>query len=640
MTYYLGIDLGTTYTAAATYENGRATVIDLSGRSATMPSIVFLDEEGQFLVGDSATRRSAVEPARAAQQFKRRFGDTTPLFLGGSPFSADALTAQLLTSVIAQVTQQHGGPPAGVALTYPANWGGYKLELLEQAIRQAGLSDVATITEPEAAVLHYAQLERVPTGSVVAVFDLGGGTFDAAVVRKTEDGTEFLGRPEGIERLGGIDFDEAVFAFVREHLGGSLEELDPEDPTHRTALERLRRECTDAKEALSADEVASIPVLLPNVQTTVRITRSEFESLVRPPLSQAIGALQRALESAGIEPGELDSVLLAGGSSRIPLVAEMVGSELARPVAVDSHPKHVVAMGAALAASQHSSAAPVVAAPVVAPEPAPIPEPEAAPAPEPEPTPAPVKPAAAETVTVAAASPPPSPPKVTASEGGGDGSGRTMKILAAVVAVVVLAAVGFFVLSSSGGDDDTVVAGDSSATTAATDETDDAAAAVAETTSTTAVTTTAVVTTTAAPVATTTTAAPTTTTTAAPTTTTTLFPPETRQAVLTGIVLNGSTYEVSYETLNFEPLIGSGAWHLHFHWNTFAPESVGAGANPQGSWKIWDLRSDGEMIFDGFSVAAAPADATAICVVVATDGHAVDAPEHVADTVSCVELPG
>ena len=128
MTYYLGIDLGTTFTSASVYEGGRATVVDLAGRTATMPSVVFLDDTGTFVVGDTATRRSANDPARAAQQFKRRFGYTTPLFLGGSPFSADALSAEMLKSVIALVTQRQGGSPAGVALTYPANWGGYKLD--------------------------------------------------------------------------------------------------------------------------------------------------------------------------------------------------------------------------------------------------------------------------------------------------------------------------------------------------------------------------------------------------------------------------------------------------------------------------------------------------------------------------------
>src|SRR5690606_25883108 len=153
------------------------------------------------------------------------------------------------------------------------------------------------------------------------------------------------------ERLGGIDFDAAVFNHVRQALGGKLEELDEDDPTAVAAVARLREECVAAKEALSSDTDATIPVLLPNTSTEVRITRSEFEAMVRPILGNTIDALRRALQSARVTPEQLQSVLLVGGSSRIPLVAQMVSAELGRPVAVDAHPKHAVALGAAWLAS-------------------------------------------------------------------------------------------------------------------------------------------------------------------------------------------------------------------------------------------------------------------------------------------------
>ena len=184
MTYSLGIDLGTTFTSAAIHEGDRSSIVELSDRSSTIPSVIFLADDGTYYVGDAATRRTLMDPARAASQFKRRFGDTAPLRLGGTPLSADQLSAHLLRSVVDQVTQRQGRAPEHIAVTHPAGWGGYKLELLDHTIRAAGLSDVTVITEPEAAVLHYAGLERIPPDAVVAVFDLGGGTFDAAVIRK------------------------------------------------------------------------------------------------------------------------------------------------------------------------------------------------------------------------------------------------------------------------------------------------------------------------------------------------------------------------------------------------------------------------------------------------------------------------
>ncbi|HEX6969418.1 MAG TPA: Hsp70 family protein, partial [Micromonosporaceae bacterium] len=220
------------------------------------------------------------------------------------------------------------------------------------AVRLADLEQpVVFTTEPEAAAIFYAHQQRIPSGAIVAVYDLGGGTFDAAVLRKTDAGFEILGQPEGIERLGGIDFDAAVFEHVRRAIGDKLEELDEEDPAAVAAVARLREECVQAKEALSSDTDVSIPVLLPNLATEVRLTRAELEAMVRPTLYSSIEALQRALRSANVTPEQLHSVLLVGGSSRMPIVAQLVGAELNRPVTVDAHPKNAVALGAAWLAS-------------------------------------------------------------------------------------------------------------------------------------------------------------------------------------------------------------------------------------------------------------------------------------------------
>ncbi|HAP76027.1 MAG TPA: Hsp70 family protein, partial [Acidimicrobiaceae bacterium] len=130
-------------------------------------------------------------------------------------------------------------------------------------------------------------------------------------------------------------------------VGDAIAGLDSADPSTRVALARLRQECVLAKETLSADSDATVPVLLPNVQTQVRITRAEFEDMVRPIVRETIESLQRALESAGVKATDLKAVLLAGGSSRIPLAADMVRNAMGRPVASDTHPKHAVALGAA-----------------------------------------------------------------------------------------------------------------------------------------------------------------------------------------------------------------------------------------------------------------------------------------------------
>lgn len=349
--YQLGVDLGTTYTAAAIARDGQCRMVGLGNRSAAIPSVVHVAANGGVLAGEAADRRGPSEPERVAREFKRRVGDPTPLLLGGTPYSAEALLGTLLDAVVAGVSKLEGGPPSHLAVTHPANWGPYKQELFTHCLRVADITSSGTLTEPEAAAIGYAANERVEPGSLVAVYDLGGGTFDVAILRKTIDGFAILGRPDGIERLGGIDFDEAVVGHVRAALRGALDAVDVSDPTVLTALTRLRRECIEAKEALSSDTEVTIPVLVPGVQTEVRLTRAEFEQMIRPTLESTIDAMRRALTAAAVEPHEISTVLLVGGSSRIPLIAELVSRAFGRPIAVDAHPKHAIALGAAHAAS-------------------------------------------------------------------------------------------------------------------------------------------------------------------------------------------------------------------------------------------------------------------------------------------------
>ena len=370
--YALGIDLGTTFTAAAVWRDGRAEISSLGSRGTAIPSVVVLREDETIITGESASRRALTSPHRVAREFKRRLGDTTPILLGGLPYSAEALMTRMLRSVVEEVTAREGGPPQRVCVSHPANWGPYKTDLLKQTVLGADLQDTAFTVEPVAAAVFYAGQQRMPEGAVVAVYDLGGGTFDAAVLRKSADGFEILGRPEGIERLGGIDFDAAVFGHVSRALGGVLQELDEDDPATIAAVARLKDECTQAKEALSADTDTTIPVILPNLSTEVRLTRAELELMVRPALQDTVGALHRALRSAGVGADQLHSVLLVGGSSRMPIVAQLIGSELGRPVAVDAHPKNAVALGAAILAGGAVSTPAPVPVPVPIPDPAPV----------------------------------------------------------------------------------------------------------------------------------------------------------------------------------------------------------------------------------------------------------------------------
>ncbi len=355
MRYALGVDVGTSFTAAAIWradgqQQNKAEMVTLSNRMPSVSSVLFLGEDGSVVVGEAAERRALTDPDRVVREFKRRIGDETPLLVGGRAYAAHDLAAMMVRWVVDRVTEREGGPPDRIAITHPAGWGSYKKDLLSRALSAVGLHDLTFLAEPEAAAVSYAAQERVEAGATIAVYDLGGGTFDAAVVRKTgADSFALLGSAEGLEQLGGADFDEAVFTHVQAQLDAAQwDALDVEDPNVLSGLARLRRECIEAKEALSSDTVVSIPVLLPGISSHVRLVRGEFEEMIRSALEDTIDSLARAINSADLGSADLGAVLLVGGSSGVPLVTQLVSAALGCPVVVDADPKATIALGAAL----------------------------------------------------------------------------------------------------------------------------------------------------------------------------------------------------------------------------------------------------------------------------------------------------
>src|SRR4051794_23184999 len=233
MSYLLGIDVGTTRTAAAIGRSGGrpgdTEIVNLGDRSSAVPSVLYIGDDGTVVVGEAAERRAVSHPDHVVREFKRRIGDPTPVLVGGRPWAPEELSALLVRWVADRVAQREGGGAARIAVTHPASWGAHKKDLLGAALNHHGLP-VTFLAEPQAAAMHYAAAERIEPGSTVAVYDFGGGTFDAAVVHKDGHGFGLLGRPEGVERLGGIDLDELVFEHVVEGLPEAFDGLDEDDP--------------------------------------------------------------------------------------------------------------------------------------------------------------------------------------------------------------------------------------------------------------------------------------------------------------------------------------------------------------------------------------------------------------------------
>jgi YVTN family beta-propeller protein len=352
VSYSLGIDLGNTFVAAACAKADTVEAIPLGDQSVVTPAAVFLQGDGTLATGEAAIRGAVTSPNRIGREFTRRLGDPTPVVLGGQPYAVTELLGALLEDVVAQVSKAEGEPPDRVVLTYPASWGPFRRALFEEAAQHAGLANSPMMTEAEAAAAHYTASRPLGDGGQIAVYDLGGGSFDATVLRMDSGGVKVVGKPERIEALGGAAFDEAILSYINDTADGAITKLDRQRPQTFVTLARVRHDCTVAKESLSTRTETAFSVFLPSRCFKVHLSRPQFEDLVRAPIESTIRALSRTLKSADVTPADLSAVLLVGGSSRIPLIARMVSAELGCPIVVDTHPQHVVALGAAAYAAQ------------------------------------------------------------------------------------------------------------------------------------------------------------------------------------------------------------------------------------------------------------------------------------------------
>ncbi|NIH79367.1 Hsp70 family protein [Amycolatopsis viridis] len=347
----LSVDLGTSNTVAVLSAYGRAPrVVEVDG-SATMPSAVFAEENGTLVVGRDAERRARLDPTRFEPNPKRRVDEQT-LLLGQDVVPVNEALAAVLRRVLDETTRQLGGElPDEVRLTHPAQWGPTRRNVLLSAARLAGLNGpLLLVPEPVAAAAHFASLPgRVPApGQALAVYDLGAGTFDVAVVGATQNGYVVLAE-DGLPDLGGLDVDQALMV----HVGREVSHADPqrwqrllrpESTADRRARRALQEDVKAAKESLSRLPQTEVP--MPEPFSDVLVTRGELEALVRPALLRSVELLGRTIAAAGLSPDRLSGIYLVGGSSRLPLVGSMIAEKLGVVATSLDQPETAVALGA------------------------------------------------------------------------------------------------------------------------------------------------------------------------------------------------------------------------------------------------------------------------------------------------------
>ncbi|WP_020671618.1 Hsp70 family protein [Amycolatopsis nigrescens] len=347
----LSVDLGTSNTVAVLSAHGRPPrVVEVDG-SATMPSAVFADEDGTLMVGRDAERRARLDPTRFEPNPKRRVDEQT-LLLGDDVVPVNEALAAVLRRVLEETSRQLGGEqPDEIRLTHPAQWGPVRRNVLLSSARLAGATGtILLVPEPVAAAAHFASFPgaSLAPGQALAVYDLGAGTFDVAVVGATQNGFVVLAE-DGLPDLGGLDVDQALLV----HVGREVSHRDPqrwqrllrpESTPDRRTRRSLQEDVKAAKEALSRHPQTEVP--MPEPFTDVLVTRAELEALVRPAMLRSVELLARTVRSAGLAPANLGGIYLVGGSSRLPLVGSMIAEKLGVVPSSLDQPETAVALGA------------------------------------------------------------------------------------------------------------------------------------------------------------------------------------------------------------------------------------------------------------------------------------------------------
>lgn len=341
----LAIDFGSRTTVGVLTDGGPR-LVGVDGQPWTQ-SAVYADAGG-LVVGTDAVRLARLDPTRFEPSPKRRIDDGEVL-LGTTVISVSTLIDAVIGRVVDETRRQLGGRPIdGLVLTHPAQWSNVRQNLLRH-IGERYAPRLVLVPEPVAAAMYFAATTGFSVGSTLAVYDLGAGTFDAAVVRRSPQGFEVLAC-DGIADLGGIDMDQRLF----DHVGAKAQAQNAEawaeltgdtagSAESRRRLRALRDDISSAKETLSRRLEIDIP--FPNPFTDVHVTRAEYEDLIRADVERSVDVLAATIAAAGVTAQSLDSIHFVGGASRTPLCAELISQRLGvQPVPIDQ-PETVVALG-------------------------------------------------------------------------------------------------------------------------------------------------------------------------------------------------------------------------------------------------------------------------------------------------------
>ena len=347
----VGIDLGTTNSVVSVLEAGEPVVIPNAEGSRTTPSVVAFAKNGEVLVGEVAKRQAITNPDRTIRSVKRHMGTSWKIDIDGKGYAAQEISARILQKLKADAEAYLGDTVTQAVITVPAYFDDAQRTATKEAGAVAGLEVLRIINEPTAAALAYG-LDKEGEEQTILVFDLGGGTFDVSVL-EIGDGVFEVKATHGDTNLGGDDWDQRVIDWLTESFKGDHGVDLSKD---NMAVQRLKEAAEKAKIELSS--VQQTQINLPFITATdagplhldYSLTRAKFQELTADLLERVKTPFDQAIKDAGLSKDQIDHVILVGGSTRMPAVAELVSSYTGKEPNKGVNPDEVVAVGAAIQA--------------------------------------------------------------------------------------------------------------------------------------------------------------------------------------------------------------------------------------------------------------------------------------------------
>ncbi len=353
MSKIIGIDLGTTNSCVAVMEGGKPTVIANAEGDRTTPSVVAYTKDGERLVGKVAKRQAIVNHENTVISIKREMGTNYKAKLNGKEYSPQEISAMILSKLKEDAESYLGEKVTQAVITVPAYFNDSQRQATKDAGRIAGLDVLRIINEPTAAALAYGLDKGENKNQKILVYDLGGGTFDVSILEIGDNVFEVLST-NGNTRLGGDDFDNRIIDFLVEEFKNNNGGMDLSKD--KLAMQRLKEAAEKAKIDLSATPktTISLPFITADANgpkhLEVELTRAKFDALTEDLVKETIDCVTKALKDANLSIGQIDKVILVGGSTRIPAVVEAVKSYTGKEPYKGINPDECVAIGAAIQA--------------------------------------------------------------------------------------------------------------------------------------------------------------------------------------------------------------------------------------------------------------------------------------------------